>query len=352
MPGAPVSGSGILNADMATVSRWLRTGFGWWLAELREMVPERLLHRRERGPVAQFTPGKPIVIRQGDETALALPPGRPRPMTLVLPAAVALQRRLTVPRMGTTDLRSYVALEQERLLPIGAQSLVIDVQAERGSGDAAAGTQGVRIAAVARSTMTDALAAAAAAGVAPQRIALSGTAGPDDLQFDFAPQLRSEGLLPPADMSRVIWWSLVALAFAANVGLLVWRDQQEVEQMRQLVEAQQPAVRVYRTISGRLARTREIAARSAARRRTHDAIGDLAATSAALPTPAWVQRYQWNGAGVRLSGYMRPPFDVAAALRKEPRFINIRPGSSDLQADLPIGQPYDISADIRHGGRR
>ena len=346
-----MSGTGILNADMATVTRWLREGFAWWTEELAGLLPPALRGMgSRRGPVAIFSPGKPITVHPGGTRAEVAAGGRLRQLVLAVPASLSLQRDCQLPAMRASDLRSYVTLEADRLLPLGSQNLLADalpVTAAAGAGQ----PMTVRIAAIERHLVEQALAAATAAGIAPTRFGIVDDNDPARLRFDFGPQLRAEGLLPPPDRQRQFWWGLVALAFIINLGLLVLRDQQSVTRLREIVDEQQPAVAVYRTIASRTARAEQVAHRTVSRHASHAALADLAAATTALPPEAWVQRYDWNGQSLHLAGYMRPSVDVVAALRREPRFINVRTSNADVQADIPIGQPFDVTADIRNAHR-
>lgn len=341
-----MSGRGLLDADMATLGRMAGTGLQWWMDELRAMLPAgmRGLGAGGGGPVALFRPQRPIVIQHGRNAEEALPGGRARTLDLALPASLSLRRTLDLPAMRPEDLRAYVQAEAERLFPLGADTLLVDAIAGPRTGD---GRMTAEVAAIDRALAMQAIDAASAVGIAPARLALSEDDAPDRRRFDFAPTLRSEGLLPPRSQQKAFWWGLVAFAFLINVGLLIWRDQQQTEALRALVAEQQPAVSVYRVIAGRGRLAATVARTSLARRAAHPALADLAATTAALPGEAWVQRYAWDGRSLRLNGLMRPPIDVVAALRREPRFVNVRTSTGDVQADILVGRPFDVTADIR-----
>lgn len=338
--------STILNADMATLGGWLRNGWRWWRDELGAMIPPAWRSsRRGNGPLAFYHGDGGIEMLRGEAGSIE----RPRVVDLALPVSIALMRSMDLPAMSKADLRSYIALESERLFPLAGNDLLID--AEPRARTPGAMTMPVRIAALRREDAEAALAAARDGGISPRRITLLDPAVPDDAGFDFAPQLRAEGLLPPQSQQALLWWSLVGFAFLFNIGLLIWRDQQSVARLQAAIEAQAPAVSVYRAIAGRTAHVEQAARITIARRRTHDALGDLAAATAALPDSAWVQRYDWDGRSLRLAGYLRPPTDVVAALGKSGRFIDVRPSNADIQADIPIGQPFDISATIAGGAQ-
>jgi hypothetical protein len=344
-----MSGStSLLNADMATLMRWARVGFQWWRDELMAMLPARLRGTGKRqGPVALFRPGAPLRLHRGNGLVEDLRAGeRERPLDVAVPASLSLQRDIVVPAMSRSDLQSYIALEAERLLPLGGDSLLVDAVALERSDD---GRMTIRLAALYRQTADEALGAAREAKVVPVRLRLAEDTEPQQTRFDFAPALRAEGTLPGVSARRQIWWALVGFALLANVALLIWRDQQDVTRLQAVVDEQQPAVAVYRTISGRAQRTAQLAETTVERRRNHNALADLAAATAALPNEAWAQRYAWDGRTLRVSGYMHPVIDVIAGLRKERRFANVRSTTGDVTADLPVGRPFDVTADLRSG---
>ena len=330
-----MAGRGILDADMATVAGWLRQGLNWWRDELADLVPARLRQpARRRMPLAIFGAGPNIGAKSidfADPVPVKTRSGAATRADLALPLSRALVRELRIPSMREADMRSYLALEAERLFPIARDNLLID--AERLDRADAQRQMTIRIAAVERAVALTAVQGAREADLIPDRIGIVSDETPAEMRFDFAPQLRAEGLLPPVGRQRPIWWGVVAFLFLANIGLLVWRDGQSVAMLEQLVDSQRPAVTVYRKIAERTARVDQIERTTAQRRMQQDALADLGAASAGLPDAAWVQRYSWDGRSLRLAGYLRPPADVIAALGQNDRFINVRPASSDVQAD-------------------
>lgn len=341
-----MSTNSILNADMATVGGWLLDGWRWWIQELADMVPASLQSvGGHKGPLALYREDGQVEILRGSVGT----PERPNPANLAVTEALCLIRQIELPAMNLQDIKSTIALEANRLFPLSDDSLFTDTEIATYSDDRK--TVRVRIAAIRREQLEAVISVANAIGVAPKRIGVQNALDPDRLHFDFAPQLRSLGVLPERKTAPMLWWGLVAALVMLNIGLLVWRDQQSVDKLQAAVEAQAPAVRVYRTIAARTARIDEITRTTSSRRSSHDALSDLAAVTVALPDSAWVQRYDWNGASLRIAGYLRPPTDLNAALGKSPRFTNVRASSADIQADIPIGQPYDVTADIKAGGQ-
>ena len=334
----------ILNADMATVRSWALGGLRWWIGQLRELVPARW----RAGGGAQGT----LALFDGAGNLSYLRGGRPVPkpaqadarIVLAIPEPMGLTRSLTVPRLGAADMRRLVELEIERLMPLPADETLVAIQPLAQGGDSAASSAAVAI--LPRQLAARAISAATLAQLVPTRVVLL-PASEGGIRYDFTPVLREQDLLPPRSSPVLFWWGLVGAAFLLNMVLLIVRDQQSVDRLAALVDGQTPAVTAARTIATRARQFELNADLLAAERRSHDALGALGSVSAALPSGAWVQRYAWSGRTVRLTGYKRQGIDVLAALRRDPRFANVRSANSDVIAEIPAGQPFDVTATVK-----
>jgi hypothetical protein len=329
-----VSGRGILDADMATLGRYLAQGWRWWLDELAALVPARL--RRGGG---EALPRMVLADAQ-----LAPAPGERRVPTgavaVVVPRAACLVRTTEWPTLGERDVQRLVALEADRLFPAPPGEMLVAARRMEGG---APGRTLVEVAALPRAHATHIADAAAAAQLTPARVLLEGADA-----IDFAPALRAEGLIARPRSGARFWWSIVAFLALFNVALAVWRDAARVERLERLVAEQQPALNVARTIATRVARDRRVALQSAVLRRRQDALATLAAAGAALPSGAWVQRYVWEPPELRLTGYRPPRSDVATALRRA-GFAQVHAMGESGDSATPLGEPFDLSA--QGGGR-
>ncbi len=321
----------ILDADMATVAGWLRAGMAWWLDELRAMLPAGL--RRQGGVLPGFVawhgPGDWQKCGKGDS-----------PPVLVDPA-LCLVREMTLPPLGAADLQRLVRLDADRILPIPSAQLVIAARA-----DPADRTR-VTVVGLRRETVRAMLEELQAAGIAPTRFGLAVDGAPGAMALDLTEALVDAGMIGPTREAAPPWWVLVGFLFALNGGLLVARDIEEVARLEALVAEQAPAVNAARRIANRIAGGQRQAQELAARRRQQDALGVLAAVTEALPPQAWVQRYGWDGGSVRLSGYKRAGVDVVGALRKSPQLVDVAAADAETVAEVPTGQPFDLTARIR-----
>ncbi len=321
----------LLDADMATIAGWLRDGFAWWIEELRGLLPARFARRSAvfSGWLDYVGPGE--MVRQGSGP----------PQAVLIAPELCLVREVELPPLGQRDLERLVRLDADRIMPIPAERLVLAVRADP------AERSRVTVAALPLDSARALLAEVEALDLQPGCIALASAAQLGAADVDFTSALAAAGLVAPPRSAAAGWWALVAFMFALNLGLLVWRDTQSVTRLRDLVDSQTPAVNAARAIANRISATDRQAQELAALRRKQDALMVLASATAALPPGAWVQRYAWDGATLRLSGYKRSGVDVVGALRKSPRFADVRAGNSGEVAEVLTGQPFDVTAVVR-----
>jgi len=144
---------------------------------------------------------------------------------------------------------------------------------------------------------------------------------------------------------------VAAFALLLNLGLMIWRDVQSVQQMEELVSAQQPALSTARAIAARIRADERRAAALAGRRARHDPLAALDAALSALPPGVTIERYEWDGGAIRLSGTRPPETDVAGTLRQSGRFASVRSAPSDVAQESGDGRPFALVAMLRGGSR-
>ncbi|MGI9375011.1 MAG: hypothetical protein ACR2PC_02760 [Tsuneonella suprasediminis] len=333
----------LLDADMATVGRWLSEGVHWWIAELEQLLPARLRHvQGDRLPRFRFADGQ--LVRPMDGKAAE--GNGPRPGTRIavtVPCGLCLARVIERPALGERDLQRMAAFEGDSLLPFPSGARLI---AARPLGPGAEPKKArVEVAGLpleTARTIADRLVDARAVAV---RVILEDE-GELGRPIDFAPAMREAGLIARPRSATPFIWGVVGCLALTNVAALILRDIAAVERLEATVGEQQPAVTSAQTIIRRIAGDRALIARSLARRQSHDALAGLAITSGALPEGSWLQRYVWDGATVTLTGYKPPSTDVGSALRRSGAFAEVRSTNDEIQAEVPAGKPFDISARI------
>ena len=335
----------LLNSDMGSLRIMALRGWAWWVGQLEEMIPPMLRSSRQSPrQLLLWNDGVLRLIRRGGADG-SLPAAGAR-VHFVVPERLAFVRPLQLPSMGAADLRRMVEMEAERLSPLPPSESIVGMALRKGS--AVDGTTPVDVAILPQRTAEQAIAAVDEAGLVLDGFGLLAE-GERVARFDFMPTLRERALVPARRSPVTLWWSLVGCAFLLNVAALVLRDRASVAQLAEVADQQAPAVAAARAIEQRANDFEANARALVAQRRTHNALAALALVSQALPAGAWVQRYSYNGQSVRLVGYKRKELDLAAALRADPRIIGVASNASQIVADIPAGQPFDLSLQLRAG---
>lgn len=323
---------GILDADMTTLAGYLRDGWRWWVEELSGMVPERWRGLgRTRAEVARFD-GTHLSQVAGGTAAIAVAP------------ELCLVRVIDRPAMGERDVARMLAFDAERILPMPAETMVAAARIVSRDG----ATMQLAVAGLPRARAEGLAMLVAERGLRPVSVFVDHAEG----AIELLPALREAGLLSVRRGAARGWWAAVAFLFVLNVGLLVWRDAARVQRLQDVVDAQAPAVTVSRAMIGRVRSAQRVAFVSLRRRAAYDPLGTLARISAALPAGAWAQRYAWTGDTLKLAGYRPRDANIVAALRAVPGVVEARNAATDSVAEVPAGQPFDVTTRLAGGERR
>ena len=62
----------------------------------------------------------------------------------------------------------------------------------------------------------------------------------------------------------------------------------------------------------------------------------------ALPEKAWVQRFEWDGRTLRMTGYAAPGINVVSVLKATGLFGSVRASRSEAVAETESGRPFDV----------
>jgi general secretion pathway protein L len=330
-----MSGTTILDADMATVAAWTRSGFAWWIDELRSLVPPAVRRRFDPQPavVARYCDERITLHRRGaviqrGDGAMAV--------ALHLPADAAFIREVKLPVLGSADLRRLIALDSDRLLPFAPGTALVDFEA----GPAADGKQSVVIAGLPRKTAAAALAAADADGLDVQQMRIASDAQP---RFDFLPDWRSDSA-GAADRPQLLWWSFVGALFIVNLAVMIVRDVQQLRAVEALVAEHGQSAATARQLRARVLAEDQCRRELIAHRERQSPQPALAAATRALPDTVWVQRFVWDGTELRLIGFKPGSFDIVAALRRSPAFDAVRSVAVEMPEQASVTQPFEVTA--------
>ncbi|MEJ2459616.1 MAG: type II secretion system protein GspM [Novosphingobium sp.] len=115
----------LLDADMATVGRWLSEGMRWWIAELEQLLPARLRHvQGDRLPRFRFADDQ-LVRPTGGKAAEGDGPRPGARIAVTVPCGLCLARVIERPALGERDLQRMAAFEGDSLLPFPSGARLI-----------------------------------------------------------------------------------------------------------------------------------------------------------------------------------------------------------------------------------
>lgn len=334
--------SELLSSDMTTLARVARGGFDWWVRELAGLLPAGLVKGRSLAAWHRYEDG-------------AVTPASQRGVdTVVIPHALCLVRTITLPRMPDADLRALIALDADRIMPVPADAIVIGTRtlgASAPGSSAAPDTLMVQVGALPIAQARMIAAAIAEAGLTPAHVGPLDPSG-ERLDFDLAPALRQAGLLPQRARTAQFWWGAVAVLALVNIGTAVLRDEQQVLRLQALVDTQAPALNAVRRIEDRLRGNARQVIVLGQQREAHQPLRLMAKLGGALPPQAWVQRFEWDGRQLRVSGYAAPGVNVVSALKASGLFAGVRASRAEAVAETETGRPFDLVLTTGEGAVR
>ncbi len=341
-----MSGESILSADMSTVGRWIVGGFRWWTGELMSLAPASLgAGGVTKGKALVFSDDGQLLRVDGGIAGEPFAPGSTtRAMTILVPRSACLMRVIDVPAMTRRDLTAMVTTDADRLMPAPAGQMLV---AARPVGESAVGRMAVEIAGLSTAIAAQLIATCDAVGVVPRHVGVYDPHDADARLIDFLPAMRAAGMLGEERSGRSFWWAVTAFLVFANIVALIARDVTATDRMTQLVAEQQPAVAIAERMKRRLTDDDRVIQMALDRREGAGAATALGIVAEALPGGAWVQRFEWHNGAILLAGYKARGLDVIAALRQSPRLIEVRQTSNAAAADIPVGQPFELTARVR-----
>lgn len=337
-----MSGGGLLDADMRALMRGIEQAWAWWLEELRSLVPARFQSARRDNLPRLALDGDQLVPDIHGRGKIGHIPKQGARVSISIPRDLVLRRIIERPVMSERDLHRMLGFQGDTLLPFPAGTMIM---AGRSVGVMAPGRMRIEVAGLRIDAARNIAAIAAAAGVRPARVAVHEDQ-PGSPPLDFQRAMRDAGIVSGSRSATPLLWALVGFLVALHIATMIWCDATSLARLEQVVQDQQPALSVAQTITRRAEQDRVLVAGSLRLRTEHDALGGLAAVSRILPDGAWLQRYVWDGATVRLTGYKPAKTDIATALRRSGRFSEVRSLSDETQATVTASEPFDLTARI------
>ncbi|HSZ51903.1 MAG TPA: PilN domain-containing protein, partial [Caulobacteraceae bacterium] len=262
--------------------------------------------------------------------------------TLRAPIGAVLVCEARAPEASDSDVMRMLSLDVDRLSPFEADEVFTAVALAPGR--AARGGRRALVGVIPRSDALDLVARARAAGLEPRAMTVA------EHREGFPPLDFTESmgavLSAAADSRKSLLWTLAALLAAIDLAVFLAQDVARTRELRAELTALRPRLMVVQRLRARVlteeSRRREILV---ARKRA-EPLRLLDEVSRYLPDGAWVERFNWSGQTIRLSGYRREGVDVTAALRAAPDFVNVRNAASDVGGGAASGVPFDVSIQV------
>ncbi|HEX4742634.1 MAG TPA: PilN domain-containing protein [Caulobacteraceae bacterium] len=316
-----------------------------WGDELASLLPRRLRLGSRPTLEAEPLPGDGFrFTRRGRELSWApTRVGRPEPVTLRLPRTSVLASETSAPDASESDIVRMLSLDIDRLSPFDAADVFTAISLAPGR--AAAGGRRALVGVIPRTDALDMVIRARRAGLEP-RATIATDARESFPPLDFTEAMGAS--LSPAGAGRTrLLWVLTALLAAIDLAVFVAQDVTATRQARAELTVLRPRLVVVQRLRHRVLAEEARRGEILADRKRTEPLRLLDEVSRYLPDGAWVERFNWNGQTIRLSGYRREGVDVAAELRQAPDFADVRNAASDVGGTAAAGIPFDVSIQAR-----
>jgi general secretion pathway protein L len=340
--------------------------FDWWLKELLELAPASFVRRLPAPPRAATLHAGPKVWRivsngdapraiELDPTASdkdiadrileAAPDFSLSRVTVLLPRGTVLQRRVTLPVMPETALRSALELQIDRLSPFAADAVRFDARVHER--DAVEGTMLVDVAAAPRAPVEALEQRLTAFGLKPVAIDFDGGDGAR-AGFD----LRAPA---PAGGARNAWLTTAGFALAAAaawyIAMIAWGTarEREVDGWKATVDSLRPVAArtavLRREVEG-LIEPLQIA-------RTHvsgAALHPLAEVTKILPDTARLAEYRLADGVVELTGLANDAPSLIGKLEASTLFKEVKFRSPVMRKPELGKDRFEITMKLERAG--
>jgi hypothetical protein len=331
----------VLNADMKVLVPWLKQGLDWWVEELAGMIPEKLRQKNTGKSLAvafASADGKYRFYKAGEE--LSPKAVANVPMILVLSRAQVLVRSIDIPQLSPTDTRNLIANELDRWTPLNPVDAAFShTVCQR---DRLTKKNHVRLAVISRTVAAKALEDARHARLKIVRLTYGSGGDNFDAETDFMKTLGHEAPDMAKLDARQFWWCIAVGLLAINVGLALFRDYRDIADLREIMQSQSQTAQLARQIQKRVVSEQLRRENLALLRQRQEPLRVLDILSKSLPDDAAVERFEWDGTSVRLTGYKKGSTDLQSVLGRVPEIASVRSNGSELPPQMELGQPFDL----------
>ena len=361
--------SAILSRPTIAAGQLIRRGVSWWLAELAELVPHRLL-RLFGGPgepasVLQFGAGEPVLLvsdRQAGPIVLPLAgfgehERRMRVQSVLrghragdtimvsLDPSLVFETSIDLPLAAEGSLQAILQHQIERLVPLSAAEACFGYRII--ARKPAAGTLKVGLTIAKNATIEAGLAAARAAGLDPRLVVVR---QPESAPGDRLVLWRAGSGPAEATGHRRLRHALeiaaIAFAFLAY-GLYVHRLGQIRGDLQTRIDHAKPVAAAVQNLAQQLDETDQALAFFRSRRNEVPPLAILGELTRLVPTDSWVKQLAVHGRTVEIDGNSSHASDLVSRVEGSAMFENPRFRSPITLAPDSKSERFDLSLDIK-----
>ena len=367
--------SASLSRPTIAAGQLIRRAVSWWLGELTQLVPHRLLHilgsPGEPASVLQFGAGEPVLLvsDRHQSNPIVLPLAgfgeherrmrvqsvlrshrADRTVAVSLDPSLVFETGIDLPLAAERSLQPILQYQIERLVPLSAAETCFAYRVAARM--PAAGTLKVRLTIAKNATIEAGLGAARAAGLDPRLV--------------IAPQV--EGA--PGD--RVVLWradsgpteagghrrlrhalEIAAIVFALLAyGLHVHRLGHIRDDLQARIDRAKPVAATVQSLAQQAGQTDEALGFFQNRRNEAPPLAILDELTRLVPTDSWVKQLSMHGRTVEIDGNSPRASDLVSRVEGSAMFENPRFRSPITLAPDGKSERFDLSLDIKPGPPR
>jgi general secretion pathway protein L len=367
--------SAILSRPTIAGGQLIRRGISWWLAELAQLVPRRLL-RLFGGPgepisVLQFGAGEPVLLvsdrRQANPIVLPLAgfgehERQMRVQSVLrshraddtvevrLDRSLVFETSIDLPLAAERSLQAILQHQIERLVPLSAAEACFAFRiAGRVS---AAGLLKVRLIIAKNATIEAGLAAARDVGLNPRLVVVPQAEGaPGDRVVLWRAGSGQTEMIGHRRLRHALEIAAVVFVLLAY-GLYVHRLDRICDDLQARINHAEPVAAAVQSLAQRVGETNAALAFFQSRRNEVWPLAILDELTRLVPTDSWVKQLVVRGRMVEIDGNSPRATDLVSRVESSALFANPRFRSPITLSPDGKSEHFDLSFDIRSEAAR
>jgi general secretion pathway protein L len=329
------------------IGRRIRRGISWWLGELAELLPRRLIGflggQIER--TARVEPGPNGALLWSSEPARRSAIRDAGAVAIGLDRALIFESVVELPLAAEGSLQQILQHQIDRLVPLDAAETVFRYRLEPRAADAK--TLTVRVTIAKRATIERALALAREAGLDPRRVVVDA-----QQEGGLSALWQADGVAGGQRAWRRRLEIAALVLAAAGYALYVHRLDRVRDGLEARLAAATPTSTAVRALANEAERIDAAAAFFERRRQETNALGVVDLLTRMVPLDSWLTRLSIHGRQVEIAGYSPHASDLVARVEASPVFRNPQFRSPITLAPDGRSERFDLTFEVRPGATR